>query len=98
MNTASWGKQLQDLIFEKLGLCRRCISIAIIGTLVGWVLFILLALVFNNPILTGLISIIAIGFTFVLLAHLVAYFFRVYIPLNIALRNLEVIRADLSIS
>jgi hypothetical protein len=62
------------------------------------VLFFLLALIFNIPILPGLISIIAIGFTFVLLAHLVAYFFRVYIPLNIALRNLEVISAELSIS
>ena len=89
---------MKDFISQKLGFCRRCIKIAAIGTFLSWALYILFGLIFDSSFLMGLILIIAVGFTILLLAHLVAYFLRVYLPLNKALRNLEVISADISIS
>jgi hypothetical protein len=101
LESGSLFAQLRDLFLRKLGICRRCILTATAGMVLSWALFILLNALFDSPLLlslVGLILLVALAFSVVWLGHMLAYYFRVLLPLSAARRNSQVVRADLTLS
>lgn len=95
-NNASWQERFRIYILRRLGLCRKCIRTATVGTILSWILFFVIFTFFFNRWLVGLVLIVATGFTIVWLSHIFAFYFRVLIPLNSARKNLNLVNADLS--
>ncbi len=67
---------LKSLIASKLGQCPRCMRVATFGALGAWALTVLLYLVWPVPALVGIGLLVAVGFTALLIAHLVAFTVR----------------------
>ncbi len=70
-------KGLRALISRKLGRCPRCMRASAFGTLAGWATFAATYVVWPHPTLLALGLFVAVSFTLLLLAHLVAVMVRV---------------------
>lgn len=88
--------ELQNLITRKLGICRKCFYIATVGAIISWGLFLSIDLLF--PILLRFLFLVAIAFSVIWISHLVAYYFRVYVPLSKARQSMKEQEAELSIT
>jgi hypothetical protein len=69
---------LRTLIASKLGRCPRCIRASAFGTLAGWIAAALVSVAWPTPILLGLSFLLAIGFSTLLVAHLLAFLARLW--------------------
>jgi len=61
---------------EKLGRCYFCIIASVVGTIIGWGLFILLLEINANLYFLWILFSITCFFTLLLLVHIIAYFKR----------------------
>jgi hypothetical protein len=58
---------------SKLGKCARCMRASAWGALAGWMAVLLLRLIWPRPLALGLSSLLALAFTSLLSAHLIAF-------------------------
>src|SRR5260370_28854327 len=68
--------RLRSLISAKLGRCRSCMRLSIVGTLAAWAMVGLLYALWPNPILLTLALLSAGSFTLLLVSHGVAVMAR----------------------
>ena len=61
---------------KKLGKCMFCIAIAILGTVIGWALFFYFSFIFWERYLATVAFWVALFFTILLLAHVIASLIR----------------------
>jgi hypothetical protein len=76
MACSSCNQQTQttkEFVSSKLGKCKQCILASFLGTLLGWALFVFVYFFQYNIPLLVFVCALAITFTFLLIAHFVAY-------------------------
>src|SRR4029453_12680410 len=64
--------QVGGLVSAKLSLCPRCMGMATLGTVVGWVLVALLCLAWPNPVALAGSATFAAAFTLLMVGHAAA--------------------------
>jgi zinc transporter ZupT len=65
---------VSTFISSKLGVCKQCMVTSFIGTIIGWSMVMLIYFVQFNPVLFFILTFAAGSFTFMLVAHFIAYF------------------------
>lgn len=66
-------KSVKTFVASKLGKCKQCMLASFLGTLLGWGLCVFVYLFQYNIPLLIFVSALATTFTFLLIAHFVAY-------------------------
>ena len=74
---SSSGSRLRDMISRKLGRCPRCMRSCARGMCVSWVMAAAIVAIAPYPLLLAPALVVAVSFTLLLLAHLVAVTVRV---------------------